>query len=322
MPSIPFLTVNKLSYGIASKPIVHSIEFDITAGTNLAIAGETGAGKSSLLKMIGGLIQPAAGQILLEGKPVKGPLEQLLPGHPAIGYLSQHYELYNNYIVFDLLDYGSEMDEQEAQLLFQLCEIDHLLLRKTNSNLSGGEKQRIALAKILTKKPKLLLLDEPFSNLDAAHKQSIKRVIKNLQDQLTLTIIMVSHDAADLLPWAHQMMVMKEGAMVQSDTPENIYYLPKNEYVAGLLGPFTTLQAAWLKHYFPEKCITSDLPVVFMRPHQWKVSESDGRKVEVLESTFMGNHYLLTCKLEQQLILVATNNPALAAKPKVNIQPI
>ena len=174
------------------------ISFTISPSHKLAIAGETGSGKSTVLKIIAGLEQPDSGEVFFEGIRVEGPYEKLLPGHPGVAYLSQHFELRNNYYVEEILSYANKMSEEEASKIHEVCDIQHLLKRRTNQ-LSGGEKQRIALARLLVGAPKLLLLDEPFSNLDPSHRRQVKTVLKNIGEQLEITIIMVSHDPQDVL---------------------------------------------------------------------------------------------------------------------------
>jgi len=317
------LVVTNLQKEISGTQVLKSLSFKLGHLQNLAIAGETGSGKSTLLKMIGGLVQPDAGDIYFEGEKVIGPLNQLIPGHKHIAYLSQHFELRNNYVVFDFLDYGSEMTAAEGDELYKLCEIDHLLQRKTNSGLSGGERQRIALAKILTKGPKLLLLDEPFSNLDALHKQTIKQVIHQLQQRFGLSIILVSHEAADLLPWADEMMLMQAGKIIQKDTPEKIYHEPLNAYVAGLLGAFIEMDTPILQHFFPEHFKEINSPTVLLRPEHWNVSTlaESGVEVQVIRSSFMGNSYLLEVMLGKQMLFVITADKQIAHMTDVYISP-
>ncbi|HEY8968242.1 MAG TPA: ATP-binding cassette domain-containing protein, partial [Puia sp.] len=139
----------------------------LSKGWRMAVAGETGSGKTSLLKTIAGLMP--GGRVFFEGQRVLGPLEKLIPGHPGIAYLSQQFELPQHLRIEQVLEYANELPEEEAQELFRVCQIDHLMKRKTHQ-LSGGERQRIALAKLLIAAPRLLLLDEPFSNLDMIHK--------------------------------------------------------------------------------------------------------------------------------------------------------
>ncbi|HMO33941.1 MAG TPA: ABC transporter ATP-binding protein [Lacibacter sp.] len=220
--------------------VVQGVTFVQAAGEALAIAGETGSGKTSLLKLIAGLMQPSSGAVYFRGQKVRGPLDQLIPGHPGIAYLSQYFELRNNYWVHEILAYANQLTEAEAQQVYRICQIDHLLVRRTHQ-LSGGEKQRIALARLLTGRPSLLLLDEPFSNLDLLHKQTMKKVLADVGQQLGITSILVSHDPLDVLPVAHRILVLRDGCMVQEGSPQDIYLRPATAYCAGLFGPFNRL---------------------------------------------------------------------------------
>lgn len=209
-------------------------------GRHMAIAGETGSGKSTLLKVIAGLAQPAAGSVMFEGVKVKGPDEQLIPGHPGIAYLSQHFELPNFLRVEQVLEYANHLAEEEAGKIYNICRITHLFRRRTDQ-LSGGEKQRIAIARLLIGSPKLLLLDEPYSNLDLIHQDILKAVIHDIGSRLNITCIMVSHTASDMLAWAASIVVIRNGLIVQQDTPQGIYYRPADTYVAGLFGHYNLL---------------------------------------------------------------------------------
>ena len=173
------LTVSGLSKDERGKAIVKDIYFTQRVFQKIAIAGETGSGKTTLLKMIAGLVQPDAGEIQFENKRVAGPYEKLIPGHPGIAYLSQHFELRNNYRVEEELEAVNKLTDKEADNVYRVCRIEHLLKRRTDQ-LSGGERQRIVLAGLLTTSPRLLLLDEPYSNLDAVHRNIIKSVINDI----------------------------------------------------------------------------------------------------------------------------------------------
>lgn len=230
--------------------VLHGISFSLNAGSRLAICGETGSGKSTLLKIIAGLVQASGGEAFFKGKKIKGPYEQLIPGHTEIGYLSQHYELRNHYRVAELLDMAGKMTDDEAAHICNVCSISHLLVRRTDE-LSGGEKQRVALARILVGKPSLLLLDEPFSNLDLAHKTVLKGVLQNISRQLDITTILASHDPVDLLSWAQELLIIRDGAIVQQSAPEIAYREPLNGYVAGLLGPYLILPGDLYRQFDP-----------------------------------------------------------------------
>ncbi|MBK8951870.1 MAG: ABC transporter ATP-binding protein [Chitinophagaceae bacterium] len=199
--------VSRIENGIT---LLRETSFVQAEGEKIVIAGETGSGKTSLLKIIAGLIQPIAGEVFFQDVRVPGPLEKLLPGHPAIAYLSQYFELRNNYRVEEELECRNLLTGEEAMTIYKVCQVDHLLKRKTNQ-LSGGERQRIVLARLLTTTPKLLLLDEPFSNMDMAHKRAIKKVIHDIGEQLGISCIIVSHEPTDTLSWADRILVLKDG---------------------------------------------------------------------------------------------------------------
>jgi len=220
--------------------------FTLKKNQRLAIAGETGSGKSTLLKIIAGLAAARQGSVFFEGVKVAPPQERLIPGQPGIAYLSQHFELWHNYRVAEVLEYSNDLDPAEAQNLYRLCHIYHLLGRRTDQ-LSGGERQRIALARLLVRPPRLLLLDEPFSNLDMIHKRTLKKVIKNIAEKFDITTILVSHDPYDTLTWADKLIVLQEGRIVQQGPPREVYQQPINEYVAALLGEYTLSNGGFIR---------------------------------------------------------------------------
>jgi iron(III) transport system ATP-binding protein len=227
-----YLVVKNIGKKHRDKWAVQDISFSIKKGEILAVVGETGSGKTTLLKMIAGLMQPTDGQIFYDNVKLKGPEEKLMPGHPKIAYLSQHFELLNNYLVKDFLEIKNKLDVSAANLIYEKCKITDLLDRKT-SELSGGERQRVALAATLSTSPDLLLLDEPFSNLDAHHRTLIRNSLKEMIDELGLTVIFVSHDYFDLLSWPNKIIVLREGSISQLGDAQTIANSPQNDYVAG-----------------------------------------------------------------------------------------
>ena len=225
---------------------LEKISFIQRKGQRLAIVGETGSGKSNLLKMIAGLVTPTQGAIYFEGSGVLGPLERLIPGQPGIAYLSQHFELWSNYRVSEVLSYANDLSPGEADSLYRLCDIAHLLSRRTDQ-LSGGERQRIALARLLVRPPRLLLLDEPFSNLDMIHKRSLKKTLHDSAVHFGISSILVSHDPLDILSWADEVLILRNGQLVQQGPPREVYTLPKDEYTAALLGDYTLADGRFLR---------------------------------------------------------------------------
>jgi ABC-type sugar transport system ATPase subunit len=232
-----FLSIHNLSYLEGTAFTVKELNFSQSKNEQLAIAGETGSGKSTLLKMIAGLLTPAGGEIQFLGKRVLGPDERLIAGEPGIAYLSQQYELRNNYYVHELLDMANKLEQEKANHIYEVCRITDFLNRRTNQ-LSGGERQRIALARVLVTGPSLLLLDEPFSNLDIIHRDIIKSILAQLSEEVSISCLMVAHDAPDLLAWADRIIVLKQGEIIQVGRPHQIYNAPINSYVAGLFGDY------------------------------------------------------------------------------------
>ncbi len=284
---------------------VKESSFTISAMQRTAIAGSTGSGKTTLLKMIAGWIQPTAGSIYYQDEKILGPDEQLLPGNKGIGYLSQHFELRNNYVVADLLDIYNKQSNAAAAVVYDVCRIKHLLLRKTNE-LSGGEKQRIALAAVLVTNPNLLLLDEPFSNLDAVNKQIIKQVIDDICNALQVTIILVSHDAQDILSWANRVMVMQDGAIIQDGTPHEIYHQPVNLYTAGLFGLYNILPITFLGAVISDEQSTNSF---LIRPEHIIVTDSSqtALKVIVQSVVFKGNYYIIQATIHEVQVFIQTS---------------
>lgn len=285
-----------------------NISFTQQKFQQIAIAGETGSGKSTLLKIIAGLAESDTGQVLFEGKKIFGPADKLIPGHPGIVYLSQHFELPNNLRVEQVLEYANLLRDEAAATLYQICQIDHLLKRRTNQ-LSGGERQRIALAKLLITSPRLLLLDEPFSNTDMVHKKLLKTVIRDIGSKLKISCIMVSHDPLDTLSWADEILVMKDGRVIQQGTPQQIYRQPVNPYVAGLFGNYNLLSptiAATLLHQ-PARAKRS--AKLFLRPEDLQLSttpEHNATPATVKAIYYYGSYYEVTVVIGKQQLCVKT----------------
>jgi len=305
MPDL--LSLTHVSKSRRDQPVVHDISFTLPRFRKLAIAGVTGSGKSTVLKMIGGLEQPDAGTILFEGKKVKGPLEVLIPGTPGTAYLSQHFELRNHYRMEELLDMANRLTGAEAAAIVELCRVGHLMKRKSDQ-LSGGEKQRIALACCLVTGPSLLLLDEPFSNMDAIHRSMLKSVIEEVGAQLGTTMILVSHDPADILSWADEIIVMQEGRIVQQGAPAQLYHRPQSEYVAGLLGSYNLLPAG----YAPGLAKLAGIPArgrkkLFIRPEDLSpVPEAEQADFTgwIEQVYYFGSHYELAVRTGNARLLV------------------
>lgn len=317
-PALPILRVSALAKKVSDVFALRDISFIQFKTQKIGIAGATGSGKSTLLRIIAGLEDPDAGEIFFEDTKVKGPAYRLIPGEPGIAYLSQHYELRNHYRMEELLSYANTLPGDVAQELFALCRISHLLQRKTDQ-LSGGEKQRIALARLLLTAPRLLILDEPFSNLDLIHTTILKQVIADIGEKMGLTCILASHDPADLLPWADELIIMKDGTLIQQDKPRNVYLKPVEEYAGALLGRYNLIDAA-LAHDFAIPAAARDKQI-FLRPEHLSISKDTGFgiKTKVKSLQFHGNFTEVTVTIAGQPIKIYTSNNTLTEGDEVYV---
>ena len=294
--------------------ILRNISFSQRRGQKISVAGETGSGKSTLLKIIGGLLHADQGEVTFLDESVRSPLDALVPGQPGIAYLSQEFELPKFLRVRQVLTYANKISPDDADRLFRVCRIDQLLDRKTNQ-LSGGEKQRIALARLLTGSPRLLLLDEPFSNLDRIHRDLLKIVIEDIRVRLGISLMLISHDPEDVLSWADTVIILKDGGVVQKGTPEQIYGQPRNEYVASLFGRFSKIKAS------------TDFSEVrgrkrkFVRPEDFKIVKNNRRGLQgkVIAVNYYGAHYELTVEFSNYQVIVRADSADLVEGDSVRV---
>jgi len=299
-----WLQVSGISKKQKDQLVVNNVSCSVAQFSKMAVAGETGSGKSSLFKIISGLMQPDAGAVYFKNNRVVGPEEKLLPGHPHIAYLSQHFELRNNYRVEEELDYTNHLTDEEAFRIYEVCDIAHLLKRWTNE-ISGGEKQRIALARTLIASPELLLLDEPFSNLDMTHKSILKKVIDNISDSLKITCMLITHDPLDSLSWADEIIVLKNGCIVQKASAKNIYDNPVDTYTASLFGNYQILSAGLISHITGFNYQEN----IFVRPEYFFVNETRSNAIPtIVESVrFYGAYTELEVAFEGEVFSVRTS---------------
>lgn len=296
------LEVNTISKKGSLKPL----SFDLNPNERLGILGETGSGKTTLLRILAGLSQPDTGEIHIDKEKVLGPNRRLVPGNKSISYLSQYFELPKFIRVEEHLEipYGTSLEE--SNYIFRACQIFHLLDRGTEE-LSGGEKQRIALAKTLLKKPKVLLLDEPFSNLDFNHKRIIKKVINEVDKALGVIIIMVAHDPMDILSWASRIMVLRKGEVVQEDAPRQLYERPIDEYVAGLFGSYSLISVnAW---NITDRAFTVIDNRAIVRPYHIEIANStNSRRGRIVEVQYYGHYTELLVQIENETLFIHTHS--------------
>ncbi|MGX9932680.1 ABC transporter ATP-binding protein [Virgibacillus salarius] len=217
---------------------VDKLNVTMEEGSLVSLLGPSGCGKSTTLFMLAGLYQPTSGQLFFGDQLVNN----IPPEKREIGMVFQNYALYPHMTVLKNIMFPLKMEKvpkkiamEKARDMASLVHIDHLLDRKPGQ-LSGGQQQRVAIARALVKKPKLLLLDEPLSNLDAQLRLEMREEIKRIQQATGITTIFVTHDQEEALSISDKILLMKNGRFQQFSGPQDIYDYPKNEFVAQFLG--------------------------------------------------------------------------------------
>ncbi|MCZ4242445.1 ABC transporter ATP-binding protein [Pedobacter punctiformis] len=227
---------------------IKNISFEIKKGDVVAIIGESGSGKSTLLKSIYGLLKIDDGEIFFQNEKVKGPDEQLIPGHKQMKMVTQDFSLniyakvYDN-IASQLSNTDLKTKAEKTNQIMEHLRISQLQNKKI-IELSGGEQQRVAIAKAMVADTQVLLLDEPFSQVDALLKNQLRGDIKRVAAETGVTVILVSHDPADGLFLADQLLIIKDGKLLQTGKPAEIYQHPEHIYTARILGNAVVLNKA------------------------------------------------------------------------------
>ena len=246
MASLELKGIRK-SFG--STPVLDNIDLAIDAREFIAFLGPSGSGKSTLLRIIAGLESADAGEVWLEGRRI----DALPPGERGVAMVFQHYALYPHMSVRENMAFGlknarvgKEEIERRIQDAAGVLEIEPLLERKP-AEMSGGQRQRVAIGRALVKEPKLFLLDEPLSNLDAALRLRTRVELAQLKRRVDAAVIMVTHDQAEAMTLADRIVVMNDRRIQQVGAPMEIYTQPANVFVAQFVGsPAMTLADAEL----------------------------------------------------------------------------
>ncbi len=221
-----------------TKTIINNISLEIKDKEFLVLVGSSGCGKSTILRMIAGLEDITGGEIFIDGKCVNN----MHPKDRDIAFVFQSYALYPHMSVYENIAFPLKMrnlkkDEIRKKVLeaAQILNLTEYLDRKPKQ-LSGGQRQRVALGRAIVRNPKVFLMDEPLSNLDAKLRVQMRSEIKKLHEKLQTTFIYVTHDQTEALTMGDRIVVLDKGVIQQADTPEQIYYNPANTFVAGFLG--------------------------------------------------------------------------------------
>ena len=225
---------------------VFSIDLDVYEGELVTLLGPSGCGKTTLLRAIGGFHQIDEGEIRLDGTPI----QNLPPEKRPTAMVFQSYNLWPHMTVYENMAFGLRLRKQSKQEIAQ--KVAHMLdvvkmpgcEKKYPAQLSGGQQQRIAIARALLLEPSVLLLDEPFSALDAKIRGQMREELKRIQQSLGITIVFVTHDQEEAMALSDRIAVMRQGDIEQVGTPASIYDNPENEFVAGFIGQMNLIEDA------------------------------------------------------------------------------
>ena len=279
-----FLQVNNLSKRYASKLVLENISFSQEKGEIISLIGTSGIGKSTLLKCIAGLCDINSGDIILNNNKI----DSLEANNRKISYVFQESPLFPHINVLDNILFNmSTYDNKKLDFLLEKTELKSLV-KRFPFELSGGENQRAAVVRSLIRNPDLLLLDEPFSNLDTVNKKYVKEIVFDIIKESNLTTIIVNHDIEESLEISDKIMIINDGKIDAIDTPENIYNHPKNLSTAQLFGDVTSLAIQNKKRY--------------IRPENIKIVEKSIYDIEVNNSFYLGEKYRISAKLGSDII--------------------
>jgi iron(III) transport system ATP-binding protein len=291
-----YLKIENISKIFEKERGVKNISFQLEKGELVSFLGPSGCGKTTLLNIIGGFVKNDSGSIYLEDKDIT----EYPPEKREIVTVFQNYALFPHMNVIDNVKYGLKYrgynKEEQIKLAKEYLKIVGLEGYEKNSvgELSGGQQQRVALARALVLQPKILLLDEPFSNLDAKLKIAMREEIKELQKRLGISMIFVTHDQEEALSISDRIVVMSNGEIVQIGKPEEIYYSPKNRYVAEFIGKINFLE------------------IGNKRPEEIKMRRDDSGDAVILNREFMGATTLFVVeRLEKKIYVTIPGEEAL-----------
>ncbi|MCE7622014.1 ABC transporter ATP-binding protein [Vibrio fluvialis] len=289
-----YVSVQQLTKRFGDNTVFESIQFDIQQGEFITLLGPSGCGKSTLLRSLAGLNPVDSGSIIVGGEEIT----HAAPQKRGIGMVFQSYALFPNMTVAGNIGFGLKMQGlDKATMAREVAQVIELVALQGKEDcyphqLSGGQRQRVALARALVVKPRILLLDEPLSALDAKIRKHLRQQIRDIQKELNLTTIFVTHDQEEAMTMSDRIFLMHQGKIVQQGSPESIYTQPANEFVAGFMGHYNLVDAAQAKTLF-----NLDTPwKVAIRPESIYVAEHGrhyGAHISAPQRAVIKSHQLL-----------------------------
>lgn len=305
--------------GLASTLIVDHVSLDLERGEIGVLMGPSGCGKTTLIRAIAGLEAVAQGRIVLHGRALSGPGLHLPPAQRGLGMVFQDYALFPHLSVADNVGFGLSRwsgPARRARVQEVLAQVQlHDLAQRMPHQLSGGQQQRVALARALAPQPELLLMDEPFSNLDRSLRESLSIELRDLLKAAGTTVLIVTHDLDEAFALGDRVGVMASGRLLQWDEPRTLYQRPRSAFVAEFTGRSAWLQATSsgqgrVHTVLGEVNTPDELPAgqtcqVLLRADDVLIDAQSPHRAELMQQVFRGHHQVLTLRLSDGQTLMA-----------------
>ena len=284
-----FLNIeNLIKFYSKDDPLIKDLNFSVNKGEFVSFIGESGSGKTTFLKCLAGLEKINSGKIILNNRVLDDKTTFVKPNHRKIGFIFQDYPLFPHLSVLENLKINlDEQYEKNINYYVELTGLDNLLNRYPHE-LSGGEQQRVCITRALIREPDLLLMDEPFSNLDVSIKSKIQSEVYKILKSTDTTTILVTHDIKDTFDISDRILVFKAGIVQQYDKPEEMYCNPVNCYCAKILGDLNRIHI--------------DGKELYIRPEKIKIVDKSKHKIKVEKTSFIGKEYKIKGTLNKDEI--------------------
>ena len=291
-----FLKVNELQkYYDSNNPLIKNLNFSVEKGDIVSFIGESGSGKTTFLKCLAGLEKINSGSIILNGKTLNDKSTFITPNKRKIGFVFQDYPLFPHLNVLENIKINLDKNYySKIDYILELTNIKDLCIRFPDQ-LSGGEQQRACIARALVREPDLLLLDEPFSNLDSNIKTTIQDEIHKIIKKTKTTTILVTHDIKDTFNISDKILIFKAGILQQYDNPVNMYCNPVNCYCAKILGDLNQ--------------ISVNGKTYFIRPEKIRLAKKSSYLALVKKTVFVGKEYKISVKINGEIWTFFSEEP-------------
>lgn len=291
---------------------VDGVNLSLREGNFLALLGPSGCGKTTTLRLLAGFESPDEGEIEIGGRVVSQPGKSVPPERRSVGMVFQEYALFPHMSVADNVAYGLARGVDKKKRVAEALDLVGLpgLQQRMPHELSGGQQQRVALARALAPNPHLILLDEPFSNLDAGLRTQIRAEVRQILREAHATVIFVTHDQEEALSLADEVAVMIDGRIVQTDSPYKLYRRPINKEVATFLGNANFLpgqagggQVECELGRLPTLGLAAGAVEVMLRPEDLLLTAGESGAAEIVEREYFGHDQLLKLRLPSGRLL-------------------